>query len=91
MNDLIEKATTDYYKVLKVIFDTQITVDDNTFSPITQSEIAEKLKVSTMTINTIISQLKKDNLISLYNNIRGRYCLSDEAIKLIKNIEKSRY
>jgi len=90
MDELIEKVTTDYYKVLRIIFDTQMIVDNNTFSPITQTEIAEKLNLSTMTINTIISKLKKDNLLHLYNNSRGRYCLSDEAINLIKNIEKCR-
>jgi len=56
---LIEKVTTDYYKVLKVIFNTKITVNNNTFSPITKSEIAERINVSTITINTIIGQIKK--------------------------------
>lgn len=88
MKDLLEKITTDYYKVLRVLFNTQIIVNENKFSPITQSEIAEKLGLSTMTINTIMKKLKKDNLIYNLNNRRGRYCLSDKAVKLIQTIEQ---
>ena len=64
-NTIKDKLTTDYYRVLEILYKNQTTIGEKTFSPITQNEIAEELHLHKMTINAIFRELKEDGLVIL--------------------------
>ena len=86
--EIIEKLTTNRYKVLKIMYDNQIAMTSGPiFTPLTQIEIAKFMGVSKITMNAIFKEMQKDGLIYPYNNSKGRYCLSKEAVTIIEHIE----
>ncbi|HAU5019177.1 TPA: hypothetical protein JD074_04360 [Clostridioides difficile] len=87
-NYLMEKLTTNSYKILKIIYDNQIIMKDGSrFTPMTQAEMAENMGVSKITINTIIKELQDNKLIYTYKSYRGRYCLTKKAMIIIDGFE----
>lgn len=86
--DLIEKVTNNNYIILKVLYDNQVMISDGTvFTPMTQIEIAKKIGLSKITINTLFKELQEIGLIYHYGANRGRYCLTNKAIIIIQGFE----
>ena len=48
-----------YYRVLDVFYDSQVTINGSTFCAVTQLEIAKILGHNRMTINPIVKNFKK--------------------------------
>lgn len=89
MNDIYEKITTNYFKVIKILYNNQtINSDKGMICKIKQIEIANQLNVNKMTINTIFKELCNDGLIYKYENNRGIYILAKEAIRIVESINK---
>jgi len=86
--NLIDKMTTDYYKVLKILYDNQVKLKESKFVPLTQVEVSEKLGVSKTKVHFIFKDLQENILIYPYQSGRGRYCLSDKAKVIIEKIEE---
>jgi Mn-dependent DtxR family transcriptional regulator len=84
---LKEKLTTNYYKVLELLYDSLTIVNGERVSVITQVEISKKMNLSTITINTIFKELKNDGLVEIDKSI-GRYRLSSESIKIVEKMKK---
>lgn len=76
---------TNHYHVLKLLYDRLVTFDDETFSVISQQEIADKLNLNKSTVSNIFKVLIDKGYI-LKTKYNGKYQLSDEAIKTIKVI-----
>ena len=70
---LIEKITTNYFKVLSMLYDNKIVVNKKYMIPITQSEVSEMMGINKTTVNRIFKELKSDNLIVNDENKNGRY------------------
>ena len=86
-NDLIEKLTSNRYKILKLLYENQAKKPDgSTFVAITQIEIANELNVSKMTVNSIFKELQSDGLVNKCGNTRGRYELSEKALMIIEQM-----
>ena len=84
----IDLFTTDNFRVLAHLYDKR-SADNKTH--ITQQEVADNLKLSRITINKIIGELKSAGYITPDGNHNGRYVLSDEAvmvIKMFRNVNK---
>jgi len=81
------KITTDYYKVMELLYYNQITVNYETFVPLTQTDIAKMMNLNRMTINSIFKQLKKDELLVNVPSSTKRYFLSTKAIEIVKKIK----
>lgn len=88
MNKIIELITNDYYKVLSIIYENQITVDGETYCPLSQEKIASIAGVSRNTIGTIVKNLKQQNLIYCKENETKKYFLNQETVDVIKKIKK---
>lgn len=86
--DDLDLFLNDNYRLLIVIYNHQQTINENTFSPITQQEMAEILGCSIMTVNPIIKKLKNQGYVNTYKNSRGRYQLTDKAKYLVREIKK---
>ena len=81
-----EKITTNYYKVLETLYNSLVNINNQQVAIITQSEIAEQLSLSKITINAIFKELRNDGLVRPHKVV-GRYCLSEEAISIVKKIK----
>ena len=77
-----------YYRVIETLYDNQVTINDNTFTPMTQSDIAVAVGCDRMTVNSIIKKLKSDNMLNTEHIRKNQYKLSDEAIRIVKAIKK---
>lgn len=75
------------YKVLEIMYDSQITINDLTYTPMTQDDIATALSCDRMTINTIFKKLKEENLIEKTPTKR-QYRLTKEALRIVKAIKR---
>ena len=82
-----EKLTTNYYKVLELLYDSLVNINNERISIITQVEIAEKLSLSKITINSIFRELKSDGMVEA-DKVIGRYRLSEEAIKIVETMKE---
>ena len=64
MDSIIDKMTSNAYKVLKYMYSCQIELPDGTkYVPLSQVEMAPLIGVSTITINKLFKQLRDDNLL----------------------------
>lgn len=88
MNKIVDFVTNDYYKILSIIYDNQITVDNETYCPLSQEKIASIAGVSRNTIGTIVKRLKEENLIYCKESETKKYFLYKEATDVIKKIKK---
>lgn len=86
-NTLMEKLTSNRYKILKILYENQVKKADGTvFIPVTQAEIAADLKISKITVNSLFKDLQVDGLVSKCGSMRGRYELSDKALMIIEQM-----
>ena len=79
---------TNYYRVMEVLYDNQVTINGNTFTPMSQADIAVAVGCDRMTINSIMKKLKSDDMLNTAYVRKNQYKLSDEAIRIIKAIKK---
>jgi Mn-dependent DtxR family transcriptional regulator len=85
-NTIKDKLTTDYYKVLEILYANQTTIRDKTLVPLTQNEVADMLGVHKMTVNAIFKELKADGLVIQAEGKKRTYFLTDEATDICKRI-----
>ena len=89
MQSIIDKMTSNAYKILKYMYSCQIELPDGTkYVPLSQVEMAPLIGVSTITINKLFKQLRDDNLLLPIEGKRGKYELTEKAIIIIKDMEK---
>lgn len=88
MDSIIDRMTSNAYKILKYMYSCQIELPDGTkYVPLSQVEMAPLIGVSTITINKLFKQLRNDNLLLPIDGKRGKYRLTDKAIVIIRNVK----
>ncbi len=75
----------DYYKLIKLLHDNEVSVLDEVFVPLTQQQIANTLNYSKMKVNGMFIELQKRGFVE--QKTRGKYVLSDSAESIIRVIE----
>ena len=85
----LELFVNDKYKLLKFLYDNQIQVKEDYYVILSQQEIADILHFSKLKTNNIIKELRTNNFISIYNNKRGKYIITNKGIEVIKIIENT--
>lgn len=73
----VQYFTNDKFRVLECVYDSR---GLDGVARITQQEVAEKLGISRVTINSIFSQLVTDGYLLKDLNRASKYMLSDKAI-----------
>ena len=86
INAQLNILVNDYYKVLKILYDNQVTIKGETYCPLSQEEIAKELGVTRMTISNILKKLKENNLIAIDD--ARKYIIKDNATQIVKQIDK---
>ena len=76
----------DYYKVLTILYDNQVTIGDETYCNFSQEELSKQMGCTRMTISNLLKKLKNENYIS-FENFR-KYKINPEVQKMIKDIKK---
>lgn len=79
----------DRYELLKLLYDKQITVKEDKYINLSQQEIADIVHFSKLKTNAIINELIDMGFIYLYKNKRGKYALTEKALKTIEIIENT--
>lgn len=82
--------TNDRYGLLKLLYDQQICIKDESYVSLSQQEIADLLHYSKLKTNKILNELKDLEFVTPFRNTRGKYALTDKANKLIQLIENTR-
>lgn len=85
---VVEFFVNDRFKVLEILNQYQMQVQEAKFSPLTQQEISEILHCSKAKINQIINELIDSGYIEFYNNTKGRYVITNKANKVLHLIQK---
>jgi DNA-binding transcriptional regulator LsrR (DeoR family) len=80
------KLTTNYNKVLEILYDNIANINHKQVSIITQIEITEQLGLSKIIVNSLFKELRDDGLIISINMV-GRYYLSEYIIKIVEIIK----
>jgi hypothetical protein len=81
---VLEKMTTNYYKVLSFMYDNTIEINGENMIPLTQNEISIITKINKVTINKLFKEYIEDEI--LYKK-SSRYYFTEEAINLIKKMK----
>jgi biotin operon repressor len=84
----IEYFVNDNFKVLTLLYDM---CDKQNKSHVTQQEIADELKLSRVTVNKIMRELKRRGYIELDGKHRGRCILTTPALLVVESFRKAEY
>lgn len=88
MENIIDKITSNTYKILKQMHSCQVALPDGTqYVPLSQAELSRIIGVSTITMNRAFKELKEDGLVNPVEGVRGKYQLTDKAIVILQGIE----
>lgn len=77
-----------YYRIMEYIYSNQITINNVTFAPVTQTDIATYMKCDRMTVNKIIAQMKEDGMLIQSKKKTKQYQLTNEANRIIRAIKR---
>ena len=86
MEDYVKIFLNDKFMVLEELYKHQMDINGVMLCPVTQQELADIVGCSKAKINPILNELMEKKLVEMYNNTKGRYTLSDDAIKIIKKL-----
>lgn len=84
----LNQFSNDKYKVLKFLYDNEIKVKKDSYISLSQQEIADMLHYSKNKTNKYMQELKKENFIEMYRNMKGKYVITNQGYKVIKLMEK---
>ena len=87
MNEKIDFLTNNNYKTLLAIYNHQITVEGESYCPLSQNDLANVVNVSKATMINILKQLYENDLLIKSENSK-KYVLSPCALEIIKNFKK---
>lgn len=84
----LEEFANDKYKILNVIFDNEIQVNNDTYTNLNQQEIADIVKFSKKKVNILLNELIGDGFIEKFNNLRGKYKLTNAGKKVVRLMDE---
>ena len=83
---MIEKFTTNYYKILAFLYDNKIFINQKYLIPLTHNEVSEATNINRTTVNSIFKELKEFGLIEYDSDKQGRYFITSKGIEVVKKI-----
>ena len=70
-----------------MFYENSVLIGDKRLVPLTQYEIADMIKISRITTNRIVKELKNDGLIEYKTNETRKYYITDKGIEVVKKIK----
>ena len=81
---VLDKMTTNYYKVLSFMYDNIIEINGESMIPLTQNEISIIIKINKVTINKLFKEYVDDGFLYKKSN---RYYFTEDAINIVKKMK----
>ena len=78
----------DKYIVLKAVFDHQAQIGNETFAPLSQTQVAEIVGFAKPKTNQLMQQLTNGGYIELHNGLRGKYKVTEAGLHVIRGFEE---
>ncbi len=76
----------DRYHILKILYENQVTIGDNVFTPITQEELATMTKWSKAKVNKVLNELIDNGYVTVFSGSKGRYQMTDNGLDVMKKL-----
>jgi|GEM_PF-318947 len=86
----LETFVNDKFKILDLLYNHKIDIKGNSYTSLSQQEIANLIHFSKQKTNKLMKELMDEGYIDNYMNLRGKYVVTTigkEVIMVIKNIE----
>ena len=83
---LSEMMTTNYYKILALLYDKSEIVNKKRVATLTQNEIAFSSGLSSVTISRIMKELQNNKLIDYQTNVFAQYYITNKGIEVVEKI-----
>lgn len=83
----LEAFVNDKFKVLSILYSHRIEVNGDSYTSLSQQEIANLINFSKQKTNRLVRELMEEGFIDSYQNLRGKYVVKPKGIKVIKTIE----
>ncbi|MBP3805931.1 MAG: helix-turn-helix domain-containing protein [Oribacterium sp.] len=75
----------DRYHVLKILYENQVTIGENVFTPITQEELATMTKWSKAKVNKVLNELIDNGYVTVFSRSKGRYQITESGLDIMKD------
>ena len=89
MNISLENFGNERYTILKILYINRTKVKDDSYTPLSQQEIADIAHYSKLKTNRIINELKNMNCVRAYQNKKGKYMITDAGEKVLQLMQVS--
>ena len=76
----------DRYHILKILYENQVTIGDNVFTPITQEELATMTKWSKAKVNKVLNELIDNGYVTVFSGSKGRYQITESGLVVMKKL-----
>lgn len=80
----IEFFVNDRFHILKILYENQVIIGENVFTPITQEELATMTKWSKAKVNKVLNELIDNGYVTVFSGSKGRYQLTSDGNETIK-------
>ena len=74
----------DRFIVLKILYENQVTIGENQFTPVTQEELANLAQFSKAKVNKLLNELMDGEYVIMFNGIKGRYQITKSGYDALK-------
>lgn len=88
MSFSLDIFSNDKYRILQLIFSNRIQIKNETYTPLSQQEIADLAHMSKLKTNKILNELMEGGFIGYYKGKRGKYIVTDNGKTVIDIISK---
>lgn len=88
MNKDVNFLLNDYFKILNIIYNNQITINDETYCNLSQNEIAILNGTARATVNIALNKLKDMDLIQYDIKQQKKYYLTQRALDILNIINR---
>ncbi|HFI0903108.1 hypothetical protein ACS6X4_06615 [Streptococcus suis] len=84
----LEPFANDTFRLLKTLKENQVEVKGAYYIPLSQQEIADINQMSKLKTNRLLRDLIEGGFVSLYQNKRGKYKITEKGHKVLKLMQK---
>jgi len=74
----------DRFVILKTLYENQVTIGENQFTPVTQEELANLTQFSKAKVNKLLNELIDGGYVIMFNSIKGRYQITNSGYEVLK-------
>lgn len=85
----LELFVNDRYSILKILFDNQFHIKNDSYVPLSQQEIADLAHFSKLKTNKIINELIDSKYIVPFQDKKGKYALTKNGLKVIETLQNT--